>query len=244
MWNCNNPYADRDENLKRLGFKSYRQYIESPFWAGIRDRALKRAQGLCERCGSGRSIQVHHRSYDLATLAGTSIDSLTVVCRSCHCEAERPTDFTRTRYERLIESSETVLQASSKRKWEHACARWYERWSAWLPQKLDRASQARLAAAIRQRVAQGWTGCILCGRPNCNPRSDPKVMTDGRTLLRFCGHHNWRAVTACREALDLGGQYTIDVVRWTRVPSTSAATDGKTATASGPQNSGISSDAA
>src|SRR5688572_17567809 len=109
MWNCNNPYADRDENLKRLGFKSYKEYLRSEFWQGIRARALHRAGNKCERCESGKCIQVHHRAYDLATLAGTSIDSLSVVCRSCHCEAERPSDRSRTRYDRLTESSETII---------------------------------------------------------------------------------------------------------------------------------------
>ncbi len=90
LWaDLHNPYRYRDDNLKAMGFASYQAYLESPLWLDIRARAMMQAESVCGRCGLGRNLQVHHRAYDPATLAGTCLDALTVICRRCHQRAER-----------------------------------------------------------------------------------------------------------------------------------------------------------
>ena len=111
MWNLQNPYQYRDDNLRVLGFRSYRQYLSSELWQSIRARAIQRAQGKCERCSRPTEhFQVHHRAYDPATLRGDSVDALTASCPSCHRKAERPNDKTRARADRLAGANRTMLR--------------------------------------------------------------------------------------------------------------------------------------
>lgn len=110
MWDRNNPYAYRDENLRRLGFKSYRAYLASELWAAIRKRVIARDQ-CCVKCHWRKKLQVHHRAYDPATLRGDNIDRLSTVCGRCHTKAERP-GTPRGRYERLTQASAHVIKQS------------------------------------------------------------------------------------------------------------------------------------
>jgi hypothetical protein len=127
-WNLNNPYGYRDENLLRMGFSSYRAYLKSELWKDIRARVLARApDGLCEKCKRAPATQVHHRSYDPATLAGTTIDSLTKTCARCHTKAERPDDRGQTRYDRYKNSSTFLLGGKQTREKEIRQAKRY--WS-------------------------------------------------------------------------------------------------------------------
>lgn len=76
-------YGDRAKILKDLGFKNYSDYLESQFWKRIRFLVLDRDGGSCRICARGAEV-VHHRSYDIATMAGSSIDNLISLCRECH----------------------------------------------------------------------------------------------------------------------------------------------------------------
>ena len=201
MWNCNNPYAYRDQNLMRLGFRSYRDYLKSPLWASIRKRATQRARHRCERCSSTRCLQVHHRAYDMATLAGDNIDSLTVACRSCHCKAERPGDFKRTRYDRVQESSELLMTSTPDMR--ELIVQWYRANKRnGLPSLATVDEQVALFGAIRARATQldDRKRCLACGRNNTNPRVEPKRLSVG---YEFCGQHSWGHIRACMSALAL-----------------------------------------
>lgn len=60
----------------------YRAYLQSSGWRITRNRALKLAGYRCSKCGAGRNIQVHHKSYEHL---GCEPDSdLDVLCRECH----------------------------------------------------------------------------------------------------------------------------------------------------------------
>jgi hypothetical protein len=45
-WNLNNPYGYRNENLRIMGFKSYRSYLHSDLWKGIRTTVATQDTGL------------------------------------------------------------------------------------------------------------------------------------------------------------------------------------------------------
>ena len=118
----NNPYEYRDDNLRRLGFDGYGQYLKSELWADIRRRVLERAGNICEACHKRDATQVHHRSYDPATLRGESINALTAVCARCHRKAER-TEQPKARvedeapaYARLQFANDRLYRRLSKRK--------------------------------------------------------------------------------------------------------------------------------
>lgn len=65
--------------------QKYRVFLGSKFWKDL--SAQKRALvGKCERCGSAKSLQSHHKFYR-AKWEQTTLDDLEVLCRACHrCE--------------------------------------------------------------------------------------------------------------------------------------------------------------
>ena len=91
MWNTNNIYKQRDDNLRRLGFKSFRAYKHSELWRSIEARVLARTP-RCRCCGQRRAGRVHHRAFDSATLAGESTAALTALCESCFRWSKRAAD--------------------------------------------------------------------------------------------------------------------------------------------------------
>lgn len=105
-WDHANPYRYRNDNLRSLGFKSFRSYLKSPLWQSIRARVFA-TQPLCIGCGRKKATQVHHRAYDPATLRGDCLHSLSPVCARCHRMAERP-DEQREALERLHGASYTL----------------------------------------------------------------------------------------------------------------------------------------
>ena len=60
----------------------YLAYLNSPGWRFRRNAALRRVGFRCERCGSKRDLQVHHKTYDRL---GNELDSdLEALCLLCH----------------------------------------------------------------------------------------------------------------------------------------------------------------
>lgn len=90
-WDVNNVYRYRNDNLERMGFRSYRAYLKSELWKSIRSRVLGE-KPICEACAKRKATQVHHRSYDPATLKGENVNSLSAICSRCHRKGERPFD--------------------------------------------------------------------------------------------------------------------------------------------------------
>ena len=65
----------------------YRVYLNSPTWRRTRNDALKRAKWTCERCGSKRDLNVHHKTY--VRLGAELSSDLEVLCFGCHNEHHR-----------------------------------------------------------------------------------------------------------------------------------------------------------
>jgi len=80
-------YAKRNENVRKLGFKDYAQYLNSSLWADIRKRHFQTSGFACYGCGN-RAYQVHHRHYDLSVLNGQKLDGLVSLCDTCHRKIE------------------------------------------------------------------------------------------------------------------------------------------------------------
>lgn len=75
---------DRESSTRRAKAApdSYREYLNSASWRMTRNRALRRANYRCQRCGTKRDPNVHHKTYDRM---GAELDSdLEVLCFSCH----------------------------------------------------------------------------------------------------------------------------------------------------------------
>jgi len=79
-------YKERNQNLKILGYVSYRDYLKSSLWQSIRERVFAISK-RCFVCGeSGK--EVHHFGYGLEVLKGKDIAKLKCICRNCHQNAE------------------------------------------------------------------------------------------------------------------------------------------------------------
>ena len=84
---CSGVFAERDKNLRLLGFGSYDQYLASDLWDWIKSQLQKTANGYCWCCRASMGLQWHHRNYDLPTLAGNFSDgmfSVIQLCQKCH----------------------------------------------------------------------------------------------------------------------------------------------------------------
>ncbi len=79
-------YAARNKLIRRLGFKSYDDYLNSILWKSIRAAKLE-INPECYACG-GKATQVHHGRYTLLNLTGGNLFYLVSVCGNCHEMAE------------------------------------------------------------------------------------------------------------------------------------------------------------
>ena len=81
-------YGYRAIVLKDLGFESYEAYQRSELWKSIRVRVIERDGEICQCCKKRPIKCVHHKQYDLDTLAGASLKHLVGLCGGCHRMAE------------------------------------------------------------------------------------------------------------------------------------------------------------
>lgn len=75
-------------NLARYRMKppaqvSYREYLKSESWQSVRRTALKRDGWVCQQCGTGKNLEVHHINYEHLGQEGELEDVITL-CRKCH----------------------------------------------------------------------------------------------------------------------------------------------------------------
>lgn len=80
---ANEPYADRNETLRLLGFPTYSAYSRSVLWKIVRQRALDVYGHICKACGA-KATQVHHASYVREVLIGEDVRGLVPLCSRCH----------------------------------------------------------------------------------------------------------------------------------------------------------------
>ena len=66
----------------------YRQYLESPKWAMLRDAVLKRDKYLCQGCLKSRATQAHHLTYK--HIFHELAFELIAVCPDCHEKLHGP----------------------------------------------------------------------------------------------------------------------------------------------------------
>ncbi len=69
----------RSENAREI---DYQKYLQGPSWRVTRNHALRLAGYRCFRCGTNRSLQVHHKTYE--RLGREWDQDLEVVCEPCH----------------------------------------------------------------------------------------------------------------------------------------------------------------
>lgn len=75
--------AKKKGKQRRLNQKvNYHDYINSAAWKKKRQLALKIHGDKCKICGTGRRLQVHHKTYK--RLGRERISDLQILCFDCH----------------------------------------------------------------------------------------------------------------------------------------------------------------
>ena len=61
------------------------EYMQSPEWQRLRNEALRRDKYVCQLCGEGKNLHVHHVSYEHVGTA-RELDDVVCLCARCHDE--------------------------------------------------------------------------------------------------------------------------------------------------------------
>lgn len=77
------PRGTKNRPCDKIGFESYKSYLQSELWASIRLRVLERDHYICQCCGR-RACQVHHFIYSTKVIQGVDDLSLVSLCEPCH----------------------------------------------------------------------------------------------------------------------------------------------------------------
>lgn len=80
----NREYIKRLGLIKKLGYSSYKEYLNSPHWAKTKNEVYKRHGKKCYICGSLNKIQIHHLIYTVKNIKRGSTSNLMPVCYICH----------------------------------------------------------------------------------------------------------------------------------------------------------------
>lgn len=66
---------------------NYKDFLETPYWDGVRNYKLKRAKYCCELCGAKGVLHVHHKTYEhhgKEHIKSIANKDLIVLCKDCH----------------------------------------------------------------------------------------------------------------------------------------------------------------
>ena len=77
--------------VQALGFKDYNEYLDSWIWKDKRDWIIEARGGKCEECGSIKSLNVHHLTYE--HVCQEKSNELIVLCKKCHNKAGKLLDI-------------------------------------------------------------------------------------------------------------------------------------------------------
>jgi hypothetical protein len=76
--------AIADFEHAQLTTMPYAAYLKTAHWQDVRQRALGRAEGRCQLCGTAGSLDVHHNTYERRGKERPS--DVIALCRTCHAK--------------------------------------------------------------------------------------------------------------------------------------------------------------
>lgn len=101
-------YSSRDYNLRLLGFASYRAYLDSELWDGIRREVFVARGSVCTLCPE-RATELHHGRYHRSDLTGLTRKHIHPICRGCHDKIEIRDDRTKRPLEEVVQEFRRLL---------------------------------------------------------------------------------------------------------------------------------------
>lgn len=102
-----NAYAVRNAILRKMGYPTYGEYLQSPLWAGIRKRVFSSQGTHCRLCKRQAEV-VHHLRYTKDVMQGDNLRQLVPLCHGCHrqvefdCDSKRSVEEAFDHYHRLL----------------------------------------------------------------------------------------------------------------------------------------------
>jgi hypothetical protein len=120
-------------SYKRLGFTTYKEYLESDRWKEIREKVFAFYGKRCYFCFSIHWLQVHHVAYTRKTLRIGRMENLIPLCGSCHdevtqyvkkygCTVRKATEHIARLHNRKLQSKKQVakraLEEAARKKQE------------------------------------------------------------------------------------------------------------------------------
>jgi hypothetical protein len=82
-WRRRTEWFDREREAEKEEFwRRYHEHLNSPAWAAIRRKVLRRANRVCEGCREAPPSHVHHLTY--VRLGDEMLFDLVAVCEECH----------------------------------------------------------------------------------------------------------------------------------------------------------------
>ncbi len=76
-------YSSRNATLLRLGFATYKEYLQSDLWKEVRKRVYTTKGSACYLC-SKPATELHHNRYHKNDLIGKKLKFINPICRQCH----------------------------------------------------------------------------------------------------------------------------------------------------------------
>jgi ribosomal protein S27AE len=71
------------ERVAMLRAMPYEGFLRTGYWRIITAH-VRESRQVCERCGSGSSLQVHHKTYEHHFAEHAHLEDLELLCRFCH----------------------------------------------------------------------------------------------------------------------------------------------------------------
>ena len=62
----------------------YWEFLQTSYWAGVRDLIFKRDKGKCVACGAKRPLVIHHKYYNNVRKEHLHLEDLETLCHDCH----------------------------------------------------------------------------------------------------------------------------------------------------------------
>ena len=82
-----NSFINDDKVQIAVKKMSYKDFLQTPYWDGVRNYKLKKSGYCCELCKSKGILNIHHKNYEnhgLEHIESIADKDLIALCKSCH----------------------------------------------------------------------------------------------------------------------------------------------------------------
>lgn len=76
--------SNPEDLRRRLTRMRYSDFLRTPYWRCVAEKARSRDGGRCRVCDSDEKLNVHHRKYDHRGQEHLFLGDLTTLCQKCH----------------------------------------------------------------------------------------------------------------------------------------------------------------